>query len=81
MCKKQQKLEKQQKLQRKQDANGGSGGGPPQLDNLDNLQMPIGPYTEAKIIQLQQSDFIPIRTNNGGGATNMAFEENNTTHL
>lgn len=67
------------------------------MDNLENLQIPIGPYTEAKIIQLQQSDFIPKHSsssngngnnnnksnNNGnqGGITNMAYEENNTTHL
>ena len=66
------------------------------LNNLENLQIPIGPYTEAKIIQLQQSDFVPKRNadnshnNNNyngnhhisqGGITNLAYEESNTTHL
>uniref|UniRef100_W8AE23 Facilitated trehalose transporter Tret1 n=2 Tax=Ceratitis capitata TaxID=7213 RepID=W8AE23_CERCA len=51
-----------------------------QLDNLQNLQMPISAQAEAKIIQLQQSDFLPQRTPTGG-EVNHAFEENNTTHL
>ncbi|XP_065355023.1 facilitated trehalose transporter Tret1 [Calliphora vicina] len=88
LCKKQQKLERLQKQQRNQQNC------PMHMDNLENLQIPIGPYTEAKIIQLQQSDFIPKHSsssngnnnninNNGnqGGITNMAYEENNTTHL
>ncbi|XP_046805045.1 facilitated trehalose transporter Tret1 isoform X1 [Lucilia cuprina] len=80
LCKKQQKQERLQKQQQKQTCS-------IHLDNLDNLQIPVGPYTEAKIIQLQQSDFIPTHNNNNnsndnqGGFTNMAYEENNTTHL
>ncbi|XP_030373716.1 facilitated trehalose transporter Tret1 isoform X2 [Scaptodrosophila lebanonensis] len=46
------------------------------LGNLQNLQMPISPNA-AKIIHLQQSDFVPQRQ----GVNNLAFEENNTTHL
>ncbi|XP_011292199.1 facilitated trehalose transporter Tret1 isoform X2 [Musca domestica] len=88
LCKKQQKLEKQQKKQN--ESEGGCFSFPLQVEHLDNLQIPIGPYTEAKIIQLQQSDFLPNRrsngTNNGGttseGVANMAYEEeSNTTHL
>ncbi|KNC23736.1 hypothetical protein FF38_01201 [Lucilia cuprina] len=81
LCKKQQKQERLQKQQQKQQTCS------IHLDNLDNLQIPVGPYTEAKIIQLQQSDFIPTHNNNNnsndnqGGFTNMAYEENNTTHL
>ncbi|XP_017848501.1 facilitated trehalose transporter Tret1 isoform X2 [Drosophila busckii] len=46
-----------------------------QLDNLQNLHVPISTQQQAKIIHLQQSDFAP-------GHTNPAFEEsNNTTHL
>lgn len=62
------------------------------MDNLDNLQIPIGPYTEVKLIQLQQSDFTikgngnsnNNNINNNGsqeGITNMVYEENDTTHL
>ncbi|XP_037821378.1 facilitated trehalose transporter Tret1 isoform X2 [Lucilia sericata] len=82
LCKKQQKQERLQKQQQQNQQTC-----PIHLDNLDNLQIPIGPYTEAKIIQLQQSDFIPQHNNNNnsngnqGGFTNMAYEENNTTHL
>ncbi|TMW51385.1 hypothetical protein DOY81_003509 [Sarcophaga bullata] len=88
LCKKQQKQEKLEK-QRQLTC-------PVHLNNLENLQIPIGPYTEAKIIQLQQSDFVPKRNadnshnNNNyngnhhisqGGITNLAYEESNTTHL
>ncbi|XP_017475702.1 PREDICTED: facilitated trehalose transporter Tret1 isoform X2 [Rhagoletis zephyria] len=51
-----------------------------QMDNLQNLQIPISAQTESKIIKLQQSDFLPQNTTNGG-ETNLAFEENNITHL
>ncbi|XP_011203845.2 facilitated trehalose transporter Tret1 isoform X1 [Bactrocera dorsalis] len=51
-----------------------------QLDNLQNLQIPISAQTEAKIIQLQQSDFVPQRLH-VAGEINLGFEENNTTHL
>lgn len=51
-----------------------------QLDNLQNLQIPISAQAEAKIIQLQQSDFVPQRLH-VAGEINPAFEENNTTHL
>ncbi|XP_061393962.1 facilitated trehalose transporter Tret1 [Musca vetustissima] len=84
LCKKQQKLEKQQKKQMTQN-NDTRYPCPLHVEHLENLQIPIGPYTEAKIIQLQQSDFLPNRrTNgtNGDGVTNMAYEEeSNTTHL
>ncbi|EDV93542.1 facilitated trehalose transporter Tret1 isoform X2 [Drosophila grimshawi] len=50
-----------------------------QLDNLQNLHIPISSQQQAKIIHLQQSDFAP---QTGGGATNLAFDGNtNTTHL
>ncbi|XP_064549236.1 facilitated trehalose transporter Tret1 isoform X2 [Drosophila montana] len=58
-----------------------------QLDNLQNLHVPISPQQQAKIIHLQQSDFTPRTTlersgSSLGGATNLAFEESsNTTHL
>ncbi|XP_053969704.1 facilitated trehalose transporter Tret1 isoform X3 [Anastrepha ludens] len=51
-----------------------------QLDNLQNLQIPVSAQTEAKIIQLQQSDFLPHQSSIGG-EINPAFEENTTTHL
>uniref|UniRef100_A0A1I8P3K2 Major facilitator superfamily (MFS) profile domain-containing protein n=1 Tax=Stomoxys calcitrans TaxID=35570 RepID=A0A1I8P3K2_STOCA len=73
LSKKQQKLEKQQKQE--------SYPSPLQVEHFENLQIPIGPYTEAKIIQLQQSDFLPNRTMHDGGISNMGYEENNTTHL
>ncbi|XP_067642478.1 solute carrier family 2, facilitated glucose transporter member 8 isoform X2 [Eurosta solidaginis] len=51
-----------------------------QLDNLQNLQVPISVQTEAKIIKLQQSDFVPKNTTSGrDGEINLAYEENNTT--
>ncbi|KAH8359792.1 hypothetical protein KR093_008883, partial [Drosophila rubida] len=54
-----------------------------QLDNLQNLHVPISSQQQAKIIHLQQSDFAPQTSSNPlRGATNLAFEEhNNTTHL
>ncbi|XP_068157840.1 facilitated trehalose transporter Tret1 isoform X1 [Drosophila tropicalis] len=56
------------------------------MDNLQNLHVPISSQQQAKIIHLQQSDFAPrSQDQNGaraaGGATNLAFEEHNTTHL
>ncbi|XP_075146477.1 facilitated trehalose transporter Tret1 isoform X2 [Haematobia irritans] len=82
LSKKQQKLEKELKLKEKQEHNR-TYPSPLQVENLENLQIPIGPFTEAKIIQLQQSDFLPNRMDDGtvGGVTNMGYEENNTTHL
>ncbi|KAH8417184.1 hypothetical protein KR222_005930, partial [Zaprionus bogoriensis] len=51
-----------------------------QLDNLQNLHVPISSQQQAKIIHLQQSDFAPASSL--VGATNHAFEEgSNTTHL
>ncbi|XP_073832397.1 uncharacterized protein isoform X2 [Musca autumnalis] len=86
LCKKQQKLEKEQKKQQAESESGYPY--PLQPEHLENLQIPIGPYTEAKIIQLQQSDFLPNlhrrNESNGGasGISNMAYEEeSNTTHL
>ena len=54
------------------------------LDNLNNLHIPIGPYVEANIIRLQQSDVLPQQQVNSSplqGHSNPAFEESNTTHL
>lgn len=54
-----------------------------QLDNLQNLHVPISSQQQAKIIHLQQSDFAPVAAESShGGATNLAYEEScNTTHL
>ncbi|XP_002000342.2 facilitated trehalose transporter Tret1 isoform X2 [Drosophila mojavensis] len=61
-----------------------------QLDNLQDLHMPVSQLQQAKIIKLQQSDFVPAAqperpTDRGAalaGVSNPAFEEtNNTTHL
>ncbi|XP_023178926.2 facilitated trehalose transporter Tret1 isoform X2 [Drosophila hydei] len=61
-----------------------------QLDNLQDLHMPVGSQQQTKIIHLQQSDFVPQThmerpTSRGPslvGVTNPAFEEtSNTTHL
>lgn len=78
-----ERLQKQQEQQQQQQQTC-----PIHLNNLDNLQIPIGPYTETKIIHLQQSDFTRNNNNNNinnngtqGGITNMAYEEHNTTHL
>lgn len=54
-----------------------------QLDNLQNLHVPISSQQQAKIIHLQQSDFAPVAEESSpSGATNHAYEEScNTTHL
>ncbi|XP_037947939.1 facilitated trehalose transporter Tret1 isoform X2 [Teleopsis dalmanni] len=50
-----------------------------QMDNLQNLQIAMDRQTQTKVLQLQQSDFIPSEATMG--KTNLAYEENNTTHL
>lgn len=54
-----------------------------QLDNLQNLHVPISSQQQSKIIHLQQSDFAPVAAESSlGGTTNHAYEDScNTTHL
>ncbi|XP_026850637.1 facilitated trehalose transporter Tret1 isoform X1 [Drosophila persimilis] len=52
------------------------------VDTMQSFHVPITSQQQSKIIHLQQSDFTPRTAQNGrSGATNLAFEESNTTHL